>query len=209
MGKVMFMRKGDKHTNPGSRLPSGYTELAYIESTGTQYIDTGFKPNSNTKVVMDVQSVGINTADTGQSFFGARNGSSYRFFVFWHRTNAAYYLYYNNTSKNVASARLTNRMIVTMDKNNLYVGDSVTVSVTYANVSCAQNMFLVATNLDGTADYFGINRVYSCQIYDNGTLVRDFVPCINPSGSVGLYDLVTKAFFGSKGTGTFIGSEVA
>ena len=52
-------------------------------------------------------------------------------------------------------------------------------------------------------------NLYSCQIYDNGTLVRDFVPCINGSGEVGLYDLVGKQFYGNAGTGVFTGSEVA
>lgn len=27
-------------------LPSGYTELEYIESSGTQYVDTGVVPNN-------------------------------------------------------------------------------------------------------------------------------------------------------------------
>lgn len=30
----------------GSRLPSGYTELEYIVSSGTQYVDTGVVPNN-------------------------------------------------------------------------------------------------------------------------------------------------------------------
>lgn len=29
-----------------SRLPSGYTELEYIESSGTQYVDTRVVPNN-------------------------------------------------------------------------------------------------------------------------------------------------------------------
>ena len=30
-------------------LPAGYTELSYIESTGTQWIDIGYKPNDSTE----------------------------------------------------------------------------------------------------------------------------------------------------------------
>ena len=30
-----------------SRLPEGYTEVEYIESSGTQYIDTGVKPSDS------------------------------------------------------------------------------------------------------------------------------------------------------------------
>ena len=31
-------------------LPTGYTALEWIESTGTQWIDTGYAPNANTKI---------------------------------------------------------------------------------------------------------------------------------------------------------------
>ena len=40
-------------------IPSGYKRLEYIKSSGTQYIDTGFKPNQNTRVVMDVTPVDV------------------------------------------------------------------------------------------------------------------------------------------------------
>lgn len=35
-------------------LPAGYTRLAYIESTGTQYIDTGLAPTKNFRIVVDM-----------------------------------------------------------------------------------------------------------------------------------------------------------
>lgn len=43
-------------TLPSGRAPRAYyTELEYIESTGTQYIDTGFVPSGNTRVLFDYQ----------------------------------------------------------------------------------------------------------------------------------------------------------
>lgn len=45
--------------------------------------------------------------------------------------------------------------------------------------------------------------MYSCKIYDNETLVRNFVPCKNASGAVGLYDTVGAQFYANAGTGTF------
>lgn len=53
-------------------------------------------------------------------------------------------------------------------------------------------------------DAGGTIRIYSCQLYENGTLVRDYVPCVSPSGKVGLYDKVTKRFFGNSGTGSLV-----
>ena len=46
-------------------------------------------------------------------------------------------------------------------------------------------------------------KLYSCQIYDNGTLVRDFVPCQTTDGTIGLWDDVNSVFYGNAGTGTF------
>ena len=35
------------------RLPEGYTELKYIETTGTQHIDTGIIPNQDTRIICE------------------------------------------------------------------------------------------------------------------------------------------------------------
>lgn len=37
-------------------------------------------------------------------------------------------------------------------------------------------------------------NIYRCQVYSYLELVRDYVPCINPSGAYGVYDAVTKTF---------------
>ena len=46
-------------------------------------------------------------------------------------------------------------------------------------------------------------KVYYLKIYDGETLVRDFVPYVSQSGECGLYDNVTKQFYGNAGSGTF------
>ena len=49
------------------------------------------------------------------------------------------------------------------------------------------------------------SKIYSAKLYDNGTLVRDFIPVRRHSdGAIGMYDKVTDTFFGNAGTGTFI-----
>ena len=56
-------------------------------------------------------------------------------------------------------------------------------------------------------------RLYSCKIwkaitYEGVPLVRDFIPCKNASGEVGLWDDVNSVFYGNAGTGTFIAGEL-
>jgi hypothetical protein len=52
-------------------------------------------------------------------------------------------------------------------------------------------------------------RLYSCKIYDNGTLVRDYIPCKLQDGSIGLYDKLNNKFYANKGTGEFIAGPQA
>lgn len=199
------MRKGSVHTVPGSRLPSGYTELAYIQSSGTQYIDTGFKPNNNTRVVMELLYTG---SESISNEFGAWNSSNNASFICLTTGKNNLYPFYGNTSKQV-SANRTVRHTVDMDKNVVKMNGTTMITFNQMSFQCIYPMFLCCFNNAGVTTNMTSMRIYSCQIYDNDALVRDFVPCINASGKVGLYDLVGKQFYGNAGTGVFTGSEVA
>ena len=69
------------------------------------------------------------------------------------------------------------------------------------------NLYLFSVNGGGTYDNATM-KLYSCQIYDNDTLVRDYVPCQKPDGTVGLWDDVNSVFYGNAGTGTFTAGPV-
>ena len=48
-------------------------------------------------------------------------------------------------------------------------------------------------------------KLYYLEIYDNGLLVRSFVPCIrDEDGTIGLYDVVNNKFYTNQGTGSFM-----
>lgn len=196
---------------PTSRLPEGYTELTYIESTGTQYIDAGFKPNQDTRVVMDSTILKVN-GQYADTLFGVRTSSSskgyYLFIVGYGTTTETWQFGYNNGSSTGTLQRV-GRHFVDMNKNTVTI-DTLSISRTYATFQTDYNLFLFNINQAGTVavDKYAVMRLHSCQIYDNGTLVRDYVPCINPDGAIGLYDLVTAAFFGNSGTGAFVAGAI-
>lgn len=205
MGKVLYMRKGENHTNPGQRLPAGYTELAYIQSTGTQHLDTLFKPNNHTRVVIDFRST-FSTANSPKGLLGSRNSSDIGMFAFLYSNRID--PNYNGVGKSVTVDSLQ-RHVYDFNQNSFSVDGDV-VSFDAGVFSPGYNLLLLSVQNYGTID----NRkaegyLYSCQIYDNDILVRDFVPCIKDDGTVGLYDLVGKLFYGNAGTGVFTGSEVA
>ena len=59
-------------------LPNTYLQLEYIESTGTQYIDTLYMPNKNTYVYCRG---GFTTLNNDIQSFGIYNGANQRLYV--------------------------------------------------------------------------------------------------------------------------------
>lgn len=195
-----------------SRLPEGYTELQYIESSGTQYIDTGFIPNQDTKLTMKVMATTTDNAATSGGFvpYGSSDsstGNAYECYT-WNSNQEANY---NGQRATLSAAIKDKELIITQDKNafSLVASDGTTMSkaFTYNTFTAPRTLLLFATHR--STPLKGKQKIYSCQLYDNGTLVRNFVPCINPSGVVGLYDLVGGKFYGNAGSGVFVtGPEV-
>lgn len=191
--------KLQRSTQPASRLPEGYTEVQYIRSTGTQYVDTGFKPNHNTRVVMDLLYMGNENISNE---FGAWNSSNSGAFICLTTGKNNLYPFYGNMSQQVSVDR-TMRHIVDMDKNVVKMNGKTMIAFNAATFACVYPLFLCCFNNAGSTENMTSLRIYSCQIYDNGTLIRDYVPCISPAGAVGLYDLVDGKFYGNSGTGVF------
>lgn len=192
-------------------LPSGYKRLEYIESSGTQYINTGFKPKGTTKVVFDFQMVNQKTEQQG--VFGSRPGTSGRFTVFTGYSNSDLQVDYN-TAQTLASVSQTinglnvNSRTTIEVSNSLIINGNTVKTVSAVSFTSTYNLFLFANNNAGTAQLLGTLKLYSCQIYDNGTIVRDFIPCKNVDGTVGLWDDVNSVFYGNAGTGTFTAGPV-
>lgn len=187
-------------------LPNGYTQLEYIKSNGTQYINTEFKPTSNTRVVMNIEPLEVPSI---LAFFGTQDSSS-------PTASLSYNAWATNTthirSDYFGSSILSNETnILTkgiIDKNkNILTGYGQTITNTASTgEECLQSLFLLACNDMGTAKYYLKSILYSCKIYDNGTLIRDFIPVKRISDNeYGLWDKVTKAFYPNSGTGAFTG----
>ena len=183
-----------------SGLPSGYTQLEYIQSGGTQYIDTKFKPKSTSRVVMDFEFLKNGTA----SPFMSRDTSGGNINMFGVFNISGRLRSDFGTERSYFPTDLSPLQKMTYERNkNVCTIALETVTNTASTFTATYPMFLMASNDSGSAAYFSTGKLYSCAIYDNGTLVRDFVPCKNASGAVGLYDTVNGQFYANAGTGTF------
>ena len=177
-------------------LPAKYTQLEYIESDGDSYIDTGY---SSSNPIYFEGEFSITDSSTG-NFFG-HNYSDERFTI--SPTSYFYDISSYSLSRPTANIKFTIKKegtILTYNGSNYEVG----------NIRSLKNLYLFATNQNDVA----INKsteikLYNFKLYDsNNNLVRDFIPCKNSSGEVGVYDLVTEEFFGNQGEGNFIAGDV-
>ena len=178
-------------------------QLEYIQSNGKQYIDTLFKPNQNTRVVMDIEI--LSTTAATASLFGGRDAtnSGKNSFVLWKINESAFRSDYNSASTNI-SVTPTGRHTIDKNKNKCTI-DGTTITHTAATFQSSYTLVLFGNNGLGTIDSRKVcAKLYSCQIYDNDTLIRNYVGKKESDGSIGLWDLVNEVFYPNLGTGSFI-----
>lgn len=188
-------------------LPSGYKRLEYIQSSGTQWIDTGFKPNQNTRIKMDCNVISFNSGDA--FLFGARIASgNTAFCLAADDANTRWFALYGNAVQN-PTGTCTGKHSIDFNQNVLTL-DGKNFTFEKTTFQSSYNLLLFAAITNGNVDsQRGKMAIYSCQIYDNGTLIRDYIPCKTTSGEIGMWDDVNSVFYGNAGTGNFTaGAEV-
>ena len=203
-------------------LPDEYQQVEYIESTGTQYIDTNFKGNQDTKITCE--SVISDEFKSGyyQGLFGATdvNVSTElnRNVIHMHRASASNLIImaaYGSKIKIIGfSGDITKKHIYELDKNIYKIDNEIIYSYPMQTFMCTQNINIFRDNNSYMQDKRYCNmKLYSFKIYDNESLIRNFIPCYrNTDNIIGLYDTVEGKFYtnqGDKTKGDFIpGPEV-
>lgn len=178
-----------------------YTPLEYLQSTGSQYIDTGFIYNTNKKIEIgfSVPYIGTNACAFGSRNSGVRRG-----------------LY-----------EVGNSMVIAGDSSWTSVGVAFPTEYTFCDVKIDTekatydekdypltlkftenelSFYLFALNDGGKVSGYALNgtRIYYFKAYDeNSNLVLDMIPVLDKKGVACFYDKVSKKFFYNKGTGQF------
>ena len=187
-------------------LPSNYNSVEYLESTGTQYIDTGVPCSWQDFVDIDFMYTASNpnphSDNVGGSVFGAHGWSKangiYEACIYWRGYGKITYSFALNTQYNVKTIDATHSSIN---------GTTYQIDVTSSAGAASSNFALFANYSDyyNAWTYYSVARIYSCKLYDsNHVWLRYFVPCVRTSdGKPGMYDRVNDAFYVNEGTGEF------
>jgi len=178
-----------------------FQPVEYIESTGTQRIDTGIKTTNG--VIIDFQ---YTSATNDSSCFGAMTNNT------TNRYDIIYYdgLYFSCGNGADVSSEITGdatrRILLEQGVTNQDLKIDGTTIATYPAFTngCTYNTHLFARKQGSSSYKYASVKIYSCKLYVDGTLQRDFVPCYRISDSViGMYDTVNGVFYTNAGSGTF------
>lgn len=174
-----------------------YTVLDYIESTGTQYIDTGIYSDKDTEVEMVAKA-----NDMGlQYLFGAQDNvmiaqqtSDSCFAIDFIDTDHQY----TKIASSVIGYDDFHRVEI---KNYDFIVDNTVVgnfsSISGFAETTTSHVFPLRDGSKGA-------RMKYLKVWQSGTLVRDFEPRRrNSDGVIGLYDKVNDVFYTNAGTGEF------
>lgn len=180
-----------------------FTFVEFIDTGGVKYIDTGFKPSNKTRIVLKAKALILN--DNSHWWYGVRKSSSVDAFGFMSQSsNTRTVIWFGTKSvSHVFKTSLLNSIIeIDQNKNvtSLKYQDGTFETVTNEEkiFSSSYNLFIGQISLAGSpasrsAGFNGL--IYGCKIYEEDTLVRDFVPCVNKEGEYGLYDKVNLMFY--------------
>ena len=199
--RLMMLKKS------GGGLPSGYTAVNYLQSSGTQWINTEITPSQDTKVIIKFMAngwgyesliggrAGSNSNDQFTTYFDSGSGGR---FLFRMDGMSSAITYTGFRQETIYTAELSGTKMEFMLEDGTI---SFTSGVTISDFSSTVPMLLFkAQNINGTGL---IGKVYFCKIYHQDNLVRDFQPCLDTEGAPCMFDFVSRKSFYNVNTGSF------
>lgn len=171
----------------------------YLESTGTQYIDTGFIPTEYTRTIAKLY-----TEETGnKNWFGildSNYGTGSYVFDSMSPTSIEYVFGRGNWTTVTVSDVVGKQFIVDFGKEGIYINDTK-IDTPSATFSTGTNSMAIFVRKGGSAYISG--RCYWLEIIDNGNTIRSYKPAVDENGVGFLFDEVEHKVYLNAGTGAF------
>lgn len=194
------------HTNI---LPKEYTQVDYIESSGTQYIDTGVNADNKLDTILDMAFTSPTSSNQNVGAILIDGSTTVRYHILCDSSQNNNFRMYAKINYVGVGTLDANRHTFEFDCTNGKVYfDGTAYNKDTTNFDVGLNFWLFGRNSTSTIYYSNVKQ-YGCKMYYNNVLVRDFIPCFrNTDNEVGLYDLVNNVFYTNQGTGTFTYGQV-
>lgn len=188
-------------------LPIYSSRVEYLESTGTQYINTLINPNSKTEFDLKINVL------KKRLLFGGLNSPTNNAYIITGGDNSNIInatLFFRNTGSN--NGIINNYNVYNVHTYSFKGGKFIIDNVIKANlpeqeqtVTAPFSIYLFNRETDNHSDTSNqcIARLYYFKCYQNDTLIQDLIP-VRVGNAGYMYDTISGKLFANAGTGEFI-----
>lgn len=194
--RAMMMQKAQQ----GGNLPEGYTAVEYIQSSGSQYIDTGRKLTQESDITIDFKIVGEIIRNAG--IFGSRTSALKNNLALFQSVSPNVFAgdFSEYQKHRFTTASSLERMKIQMNKNGAWANDILKKSWSdIADFETPTNGLIFDVGTNNWTNNKAVMRLYS---YTDGD-AQQLVPCLDANGVPCLYDLIGKTALYNQGAGSF------
>lgn len=199
-------KRYDVKMKPNSKLPTAYSQLEYIESTGTQYIDTGISGGTNAEY--EIKFNPLTMFRKYETYFGGDRTPPVPKIIYerggveMQARNGNHVAVKSVVVMNSISTIRYGADATAICNGVLFTSDGWTAGAGWGILP-----FCIARSNEETALYATM-RLYYLKMWTDSILVRDFIPAKRNSDSkIGLYDTVSKTFFTDANGRNFTGGD--
>ena len=176
-------------------LPEQYQQVEYIESTGTQYINTNYTPVEND----DINIEKVKNTGTG-CLFSAGNSTNQLILLASSSTNYYWKYFAAGNATAFFTEELSNFSTISIANGSISINNVVKASSTYAGTVDTTIQLFRRVN----GESYATASIGRFTITNGNKTKLDLIPCYRISDNeVGMYDLVSNTFYTNAGTGTF------
>ena len=194
---------------PTPPTPTPYdAQVEYLETDGTQWIDTNYIPQVGDEIYVDVYVIQIPTTPSRQTIFSAGNGTIQLYLRWIRDDNVLRFKYFSSDESPFLSCPGNRNHSISIDSyGNLTLDGSVVHSIpSIGDIDGTNKTLRLMYMADNTYPFYG--RMKSFKLTSGGDTVLDLIPV--RIGQVGyMYNRVDGTLLGNSGSGDFIlGNDV-
>lgn len=196
-------------------LPDEYQKVEYIESTGTQYIDTGVTLGTNDfTILFNFEQTKRTSGEQPITSIWTSDYNYWNLFIRSVSSDKIVLDVYTSAHHMLSTeVNLNEKYDVSLIKNDnlweLKQKDS-TITWTYSSSKINNTTLKLFKRGDLSTGHSTHIKMYSFKMTISNTRTLNLIPCYRKSdGEIGMYDTVSKQFFTNQGTDTFLkGADV-
>ena len=196
IGRRKFFSRAARHIEG---LPDDFTPVSFLQSSGSQYIDTGRKLTQDSDITIDFSIVGGINRSAG--IFGSRESASKNNLTLVLDMDARFLVDFSEYRQHrFITAASLERTKIQINKAGVWVNDILKKSWSdVADFETPTNGLIFDV---GNNNWSGNKAVMQLYSYTDGD-AQQLVPCLDANGVPCLYDLIGKTALYNQGAGSF------